>query len=76
MPYSNEEFGHRLMVFRHDAKMTQDDLAAASGIDKGSIVRYEGASVTPGLDKAYKLAVALGVTLDDLCPMPEPDRVA
>ena len=69
MGYSNEMFGHRLMVARHDARLTQDQLAEASGIDKGSIARYETGSVTPGLDKAYALAVACGVTLDDLCPM-------
>ncbi|HAM14582.1 MAG TPA: XRE family transcriptional regulator [Eggerthellaceae bacterium] len=69
MSYSNEQFGHRLMVARHDARMTQDQLAAAVGIDKGSVARYEIGAVTPGLDKAYALAVACGVTLDDLCPM-------
>ena len=75
MSYSRETFGHRLMVCRHDARMTQDDLAAATGIDKGSITRYENGVITPGLDKAYTLALALGVTLDDLCPMP-PKSVA
>ena len=69
MEFSLDSFGHRLMVARHDARMTQDDLASASGVDKGSIVRYENAAVTPGLDKAYALARALGVTLDDLCPI-------
>lgn len=69
MTYSDEKFGHRLMVARHDARMTQEELASATGIDKGSITRYENGVNTPGLDKAYKLAQAVGVTLDDLCPI-------
>ena len=69
MEYSGEMFGHRLMVARHDARMTQEQLAETTGIDKGSIARYEKGAITPGLDKAYVLAAAVGVTLDDLCPV-------
>ena len=39
-------------------------------IDAGSISRYEKGAITPGLDTAYALAVALDVTLNDLLPTP------
>ncbi|MBR3690577.1 MAG: helix-turn-helix transcriptional regulator [Eggerthellaceae bacterium] len=66
MSYSNETFAHRLKVARVDAKMKQSDFAEASGVDVNSIARYEMGTVTPGLDKAYALAVALGTDLDTL----------
>ena len=46
--------------------MSQAELAEASGVDVNSIARYEMGSVTPGLDKAYALAVALGTDLNAL----------
>ncbi len=69
MAYSGEAFGHRLKVARVDARLTQRELSALTGIDVGSIARYESGTITPGLDRAYMLADALGVTLDDLCPI-------
>lgn len=62
----NETFAHRLKVARVEAKMTQADLADASGVDQNSIARYEMGSVTPGLDKVYALAIALGTDLNTL----------
>ena len=66
MSYSNETFAHRLKVARAEARMSQAELAEASGVDVNSIARYEMGSVTPGLDKAYALAVALGTDLNAL----------
>lgn len=66
MTYSNDTFAHRLKVARAEARMSQADLANASGVDANSIARYENCTVTPGLDKAYALAVALGTDLDTL----------
>lgn len=67
MAYSNETFAHRLKVARAEARMSQADLAEASGVDANSIARYEQGAVTPGFDKAYALAVALGTDLNTLC---------
>lgn len=72
--YSNETFGHRLMVARHDARMSQEQLALASGVGKNSIARYEAAMVEPGLDNAYKLACALGVSIDSLVELAPPGQ--
>lgn len=71
MTYSNETFAHRLKVARAEAQMSQADLAAASGVDQNSIARYELGSVTPGLDKVYALAIALGTDLDSLVKFPK-----
>ena len=66
MAYDNAEFGHRLMVCRNDRKLSQDELAVKSGVSKDNIARYETGLNKPGLDKAYALAAALDVTLDEL----------
>lgn len=71
--YSDEAFGAKLRGYRAMARMSQDDLAKASGVDKNSIARYEIGGTTPGLDKAVQLASVLGVTLDDLYPMADAD---
>ena len=73
MTYSNETFAHRLKVARAEARMKQSDLAEASGVDVNSIARYELGTVTPGLDKVYALAIALGTDLNTLYPI---DRTA
>lgn len=72
MPYSNDTFGHRLKVARVDKKMNQKELSQASGVDINSIARYELGETVPGLDKAYKIAMALGKSIDDLVDLPEP----
>ena len=66
MGYDNAVFGHRLMLCRNNRGLTQDNLAAMSGVSKDNIARYEQGLNKPGLDKAYALAVALDVTLDEL----------
>lgn len=66
MAYDSVVFGHRLMVCRRSRGLTQDALSDISGVSKDNIVRYEAGTVKPGLDKAFDLAVALDVTLDEL----------
>ena len=66
MGYDNAAFGHRLMVCRKNRSLSQEALASKSGVSKDNIARYEAGLNKPGLDKAYALAVALGVTLDEL----------
>lgn len=66
MKYDNTVFGRRLMLSRKNLGMSQDDLAVKSGVSKDNIARYEAGMNKPGLDKAYALAVALDVTLDEL----------
>lgn len=66
MRYDNAVVGHRLMMCRKNKGLSQEALSAKSGVSKDNIARYESGAVRPGLDKAFNLAVALDVTLDEL----------
>ena len=55
-----------LRRIRKERGMTQSELAAASGIHRITISKYEAGKVTPNVDSAKSLAEALGVTVDEL----------
>ena len=57
--------GRRLKMFRERRGMTQEELAARSGVARGTIANLE-TGVRSGLqiENAVKLADALGVSLD------------
>lgn len=67
MPDFKEVVGHRLKVLRAEARMTQEDLARASGVSIDAIKSYERADSGPLLETTYKLAEALGCTPNDIC---------
>src|SRR3954447_19435243 len=71
---SEPQFGEIIRRFRQEAGMSQAGLAAAVGINTRQINRYEGGEQQPALGVAQRLAVALGVTLDELAGVPS-DRV-
>lgn len=56
----------RIKAWREKRGLTQDALAAATGISRVSIARYELGVVMPSLENAHKIASALGCTVDDL----------
>lgn len=76
MPASDEpaHFGDVIRRLRQDAGLSQAGLAAAAGIHLRQIHRYESGEQQPALDVARRLAVALGVTLDELAGAPS-DRI-
>lgn len=74
MEYSNAAFSHRLKTTRNKSSLSQEELAAKSGVAVESIVLVESGSKTPNLDTAYALAVALGCGIDDLAGLPLPDE--
>ena len=51
---------------RAELGMSQADLAAAVGLDKRQIRRYEAGDAQPTLAVARAIAIALGVSLDEL----------
>lgn len=51
---------------RSELRLNQEDLAAKVGVDKRQIRRYESGDTHPTLPVAKLLAVALGITLDEL----------
>lgn len=63
--------GHRIRVARADARMSQEDLAKASGVSIASIQKYESGETCPLLQTAASIAEALGVTVNDLCGIPK-----
>ncbi|MBS5865741.1 MAG: helix-turn-helix transcriptional regulator [Coriobacteriaceae bacterium] len=68
--YSNEVFAQNLRMFRAKIDLTQEELAAKSGVSVASIHNYEDSKTAPSLINAYALAAALGCTPNDLCSFP------
>jgi putative transcriptional regulator len=48
------------------AQMTQAELADACGVTRQTIIALEAGKYSPSLELAFKLANALGRTLDDV----------
>ena len=63
--------GHRIRVARAEARMSQEELAKAAGVSAASIKNYESGESCPLLQTAAAMAEALGVTVNDLCGIPE-----
>lgn len=66
MSYSNGKVARNLKIERVKRGWSQERLAEASGVGQNSISRYETGATTPGLDQAFKIASALGCSIDDL----------
>lgn len=60
------EFAKRLQEFRMRAGLSQSGLAEKSGVSVRTLQEYEQGKMVPSIDKAAKLAQALGVSLDEL----------
>lgn len=56
----------RLAQIRKDRGLTQDGLAAVSGVARITIARAESGRVMPSLQTLTRLCDALGVKIDDL----------
>jgi transcriptional regulator with XRE-family HTH domain len=76
MESSDDEthFGEVIRRLRQEAGLSQAGLAAAAGVHQRQINRYESGEQQPALNVAHRLAVALGVTLDELAGVPS-DRL-
>ena len=61
----------RLRLIRKARKMTQAELAMATGIHRTLIAKYETGRTNPGAIRLMKLASALGCTVDDLIGNPD-----
>ena len=66
MAYSKEVFAGNLRAQRARLRMSQQDLADASGVNVQSIQTYECEQAVPSVEKACMLADALGIGLNDL----------
>lgn len=61
------QFGARVKQARIDRGFTQSELASAAAVGANYVPRIERGEMTPSVDSAFRLAQALGVSLDDLC---------
>ena len=59
-------FGKNLASIRKEKGLTQEDLVQKSGVAISQIRRYETDKSSPTLDVIMKLAVTLGVSIDEL----------
>lgn len=66
-----EMIARALRVKRAEANMSQEELAKRSGVSVDAIRSYERQMSLPLLETAYKLAEALGCTVNDLCGIPK-----
>ena len=57
-------FGARLRAFREAAGLTQKELAAAAGLGRLSVIRYEAGETEPSWSVVCRLAEAIGKTPD------------
>ncbi len=64
-----------LIAARHNARLTQKQLAEKIGILTGSYCWYETGKTTPKVDVAIRIAKALGIkTFGEFCRMFEPEE--
>jgi DNA-binding XRE family transcriptional regulator len=59
-------FGQVVRVRRKALGLSQEKLAERAGCDRQSINRVENAAYSPSLDRVFRLADALGVSLSEL----------
>lgn len=64
--FDKRVFSNRLAALRSDRGWSQEDLARESGVSLNAIARYEAETNCPSLETAFKLAEALGCSLDVL----------
>ena len=64
----NQEFGTQLRARRRKARLSQDGLAAASGLSRTSVVNIEKGRQGVSLGTLYRLARALACDTSELLP--------
>jgi putative transcriptional regulator len=57
---------NRIRVLRTARGITQEQLGAACGVTRQTIIALEAEKYSPSLELAFKLALALGATLDEV----------
>lgn len=67
MNYDESMLGRRMKLLMAARGMTQGQLADQCGINDATISAYVNGSMTPGIDKVWRIAEALGVTPNELC---------
>ncbi len=61
------QLGRRIRRAREQRGMTQSELAHAADVGANYVPRLERGEMVPSVEAAWRLARALGVSLDELC---------
>jgi transcriptional regulator with XRE-family HTH domain len=61
-----EAMGLRFQELRHEKGLSQSELAKAAGVPIASLKNWEQGRRMPAFDAAFRVAKALGITLDEL----------
>ncbi|HEY6224514.1 MAG TPA: helix-turn-helix transcriptional regulator [Gemmatimonadales bacterium] len=69
-------WGRRIEEARKALGLTQVQLAEAVGVDQTTISQWERGRVVPRDEMRIALANALGTTVAELLPYPEPESVS
>lgn len=64
--FKMERLAAKLRGLRAEARLTQQQVADAVGVDQLTISNYENGKNGPSYETAWKLAVLFGVSLDAL----------
>ena len=76
MPYEKEAVAGSIRARRAYARLTREDLAALSGVPVSTLRSYESASSVMSAESAWRIADALGCTVDDLLGRGRPEAAA
>lgn len=66
MSFDNNVFAMNLRMQRARADISQSELAERVGVNITTVAKYEDGSTTPGADKVFAIADALGCTPHEL----------
>lgn len=66
------KLNEKILYYRKRAKLSQEELAAAVGVSRQAVSKWELGDATPEVDKLLALARAFGVTADELLSEAEP----
>ena len=65
---TRERIGQRIALLRKQAKMSQEQLAQAAGLQRTRVGRIEGGKYAVTLEVVQAIAEALGMTVDIIDP--------
>ena len=68
------KLNEKILYYRKRAKLSQEELAAAVGVSRQAVSKWELGDATPEVDKLLALARAFGVTADELLSEEEPPQ--
>jgi putative transcriptional regulator len=73
MPKLEQKFKitSKLHVFRAEKRISQEELAKAIGVTRGTIVAIEGGDYNPSLELAFRLAKYMGTDIQSIFQIEE-----